>query len=308
MARIITILNQKGGVGKTTTVVNLGAYLAYFQKKTLVIDLDPQFNATIGLGIRHAERETIYHALIGEIDIKSAVRATSLAHLDIVPSSPDLSGALVELLDLPDRNERLQNVIEPLREEYDFILIDLGPSLNILTLNGLVASDEVLIPVQCEYFSLEGIHQLLETVNLVKEKLGHPIKISGALLTMYDKREKLSREMAREIRRRFPYRVYDIEIPQSVALAEAPSFRRPVMLHAPQSSGAFAYEALAREIIGLGLPEEKRDDYDFGKYEPAAENYTEPAAFAESFQSDLPEPEPFLLIDFTLEEEDSPGD
>ncbi len=305
MARVITILNQKGGVGKTTTVVNLGAYLAYFQKKTLVVDLDPQFNATIGLGVRHAERETIYHALIGEIDVKSAVRATSLAHLDIVPSSPDLSGALVELLDLPDRNERLRNVLEPLREEYDFILIDLGPSLNILTLNGLMASDEVLIPVQCEYFSLEGIHQLLETVRLVRENLNHPVKISGALLTMYDKREKLSREMAREIRKRFPYRVYDIEIPQSVALAESPSFRRPVMLHAPQSSGAFAYEALAREIIGGGETP-VRDAYDFGKYDPVAETeFFEPETetFPESVPSEFPEPEPFLLIDFTLEEE-----
>lgn len=323
MARVITILNQKGGVGKTTTVVNLGAYLAYLGKTTLVVDLDPQFNATIGLGVRHAERETIYHALIGEIDVKSAIRATSLAHLDIVPSSPDLSGALVELLEFPDRNERLRNVIAPLREEYDFILIDLGPSLNVLTLNGLLASDEVLIPVQCEYFSLEGIHQLLKTVELVKKNLGHPIKISGALLTMYDKREKLSREMAREIRKRFPYRVYDIEIPQSVALAESPSHRRPVMLHAPQSSGALAYEALAREIVG-GAPEESRDAYNFEKPEPT----THEEAFSDSerdtyssvqvleediarieksevIREELGEPEPFLLIDFSSEENKS---
>ncbi len=302
MARVITILNQKGGVGKTTTVVNLGAYLAYFQKKTLVVDLDPQANATLALGVRHAERETVYHALTGEIDVKSAVRATSLAHLDIVPSSQNLSGALVELLELPDRNERLRNVLDPLRDEYDFILIDLGPSLNILTLNGLMASDEVLIPVQCEYFSLEGIHQLLETVDLVRKNLGHDIRISGALLTMYDKREKLSREMAREIRKRFPYKVYDIEIPQSVALAESPSFKRPVMLHAPQSSGAMAYEALAREFLGL-REEPARDAYDFSKYAPE-EVKSAPAPETKIFGEPEDFPEPFLLIDFTLENPD----
>lgn len=242
-------MNQKGGVGKTTTVMNLGGYLAMHGKKTLIIDFDPQFNATIGLGIRHAERETIYHALIGEVDVLSAVRATSLAHLDIVPASQDLAGALVELLEFSDRNERLKNIIRPLRERYDFILIDLGPSLNMLTLNGLIASDEVLIPVQCEYYSLEGIRQLLDTIDLVRKNLNHPLSIAGALLTMYDKREKLSREVAREIRKRFPYHVYDVEIPRSVALAEAPSYQKPVMLYAPQSPGAMAYEALAREII-----------------------------------------------------------
>lgn len=257
MARVITILNQKGGVGKTTTVMNLGGYLAMLGKNTLIIDLDPQFNATLGLGVRHTDRATIYHAIIGEIDIQHTVRTTSLARLDIIPASQDLAGALVELLEFSDRNERLKNIIRPLRNEYDFILIDLGPSLNMLTLNGLIASDEVLIPVQCEYYSLEGIRQLLDTIDLVRKNLHHPLTIAGALLTMYDKREKLSREVAREIRRRFPYHVYDVEIPRSVALAEAPSYQKPVMLYAPQSPGALAYEALAREIIH-GKKEETR--------------------------------------------------
>lgn len=259
MARVITILNQKGGVGKTTTVMNLGGYLAMLGQRTLIIDLDPQFNATIGLGVAHGDAETIYHAIIGESKIFDVVKSTSLARLDLIPSSSDLTGALVELLEFPDRNERVRNVIAPLRDRYDFILIDLGPSLNILTLNGLIASDEVLVPVQCEYYSLEGIRQLLETIDLVQKNIGHPLTIAGALLTMYDKREKLSREVAREIRKRFPYHVYDVEIPRSVSLAEAPSYQKPVMLYAPQSPGALAYEALAREIIGMKTEEEKRD-------------------------------------------------
>lgn len=269
MTRVITILNQKGGVGKTTTVMNLGGYLAMFGKNTLIIDLDPQFNATLGLGVRHAERATIYHAIIGEVDIRHTVRPTSLARLDIIPASQDLAGALVELLEFSDRNERLKNIIHPLREEYDFILIDLGPSLNMLTLNGLIASDEVLIPVQCEYYSLEGIRQLLDTIDLVRKNLHHPLIIAGALLTMYDKREKLSREVAREIRRRFPYHVYDVEIPRSVALAEAPSYQKPVMLYAPQSPGALAYEALAREIIS-----NKKEETRIAPIEKISESFT----------------------------------
>lgn len=311
MARIITILNQKGGVGKTTTVMNLGGYLAMLGKNTLIVDFDPQFNATIGLGVRHAERQTIYHALIGETDIQSAIRATSLARLDIVPASQDLAGALVELLEFSDRNERLKNVLSAVRDEYDFILIDLGPSLNMLTLNGLVASDEVLIPVQCEYYSLEGIRQLLETIDLVRKNLRHPLKIAGAVLTMYDKREKLSREVAREIRRRFPYRVFDVEIPRSVALAEAPSYQKPVMLYSPQSPGAVAYETLAREIINLPKdPEEYRRPVERISESfvaaPAAvgelirEIEEEADAIEEMAESD----EPFLLFDILEETRD----
>ncbi len=248
MARIIAIFNAKGGVGKTTTTINLGAYLAMLGKKILLIDFDPQYNATIALGVRHGTDETIYHALLAGVGPERTIKQTYLANLEIVPASADLAGALVELVELPEREWYLKNFLEKIRGWYDFIFIDLGPSLNLLTVNGLAASDEVLVPIQCEYLSLEGLSQLLQTIDLVKNNLGHDIRSVSALLTMYDKRERLSREIAREIRKRFPNYVYEVEIPRSVALAEAPSFQKPIMLYAPQSPGALAYERLAREI------------------------------------------------------------
>jgi chromosome partitioning protein len=250
MARVIAICNQKGGVGKTTTAINLSAYLALAGRKTLLIDFDPQFNSTVGAGAKYAVDETIYHALLAGQAPERVIKPTYLSNLELAPASPDLAGALVELVNLPERESYLKNFVDKMRNNYDFILIDLGPSLNLLTVNGLVAADEVLIPMQCEYYSLEGLDQLLQTIQLVRENLGHPIKIAGALLTMYDKREKLSREIAREVRKRFPYKVFEVEIPRSVSLAEAPSVKKPVVLYAPQSPGAIAYERLAKEIIG----------------------------------------------------------
>ncbi|MEK7650917.1 MAG: ParA family protein [Patescibacteria group bacterium] len=249
MARVICIYNAKGGVGKTTTAMNLSAYLAMTGRKTLLIDFDPQYNATVGLGIQRAPDETIYHILLAGQAPERAIKDTYLSNLQMIPASPDLAGALVELVNLPDREWYLKNFIEKIRNNYEFILIDLGPSLNLLTVNGLASADEVLVPVQCEYYSLEGLSQLLESVDLVKNNLGHEIKSVSALLTMYDKRERLSREIAREVRKRFPYKVFEVEIPRSVSLAEAPSFQKPIMLYAPQSPGALAYERLAREII-----------------------------------------------------------
>ena len=251
MARVIAICNQKGGGGKTTTAMNLSAYLAMAGKHTLLVDFDPQFNATVGVGATHAPDETIYHALLAGVAVERIIKPTYLSNFEIAPSSADLAGALVELVNLPDRETYLRNFINRIRDRYDFILIDLGPSLNLLTVNGLMAADEVIVPIQCEYYSLEGLNQLLETLDLVRNNLGHQIQVAGALLTMYDKREKLSREIAREVRRRFPHKVYEIEIPRSVGLAEAPQFKKPIMLYAPQSSGARAYEALAREVIGV---------------------------------------------------------
>lgn len=249
MARVIAICNQKGGVGKTTTAMNLSAYLSMAGKKTLLIDFDPQFNATSGIGVIHNEDETIYHALLASQDVERVIKKTHLALLDAIPASADLAGAFIELVDVPDRERHLRRFVDGIRHRYDFIVIDLGPSLHLLTVNGLLAADEVIVPVQCEYYSLEGLTQLLQTIELVKTNLEHPLTVTGALLTMYDKRERLSREVAREIRRRFPYRVFDVEIPRSVSLAEAPSFKKPIVLYAPQSAGALAYERLAREII-----------------------------------------------------------
>lgn len=250
MVRVITIFNQKGGVGKTTTAMNLAAYLAFLGKRTLLIDFDPQFNASVGLGVRYnPEHETIYQALFTKQPVESVIKSTHLSNLDIIPSSADLSGALVELVNIPNRERFLKNVVDQIRSYYDFILIDMGPSLNLLTINGLVAADEVVIPVQCEYYSLEGLNQLLQTIDLIKKNLGHPLKISGALLTMYNEQEPLSRDVAREIHDRFPHYVYKNKIPRSASLAESPRFQRPVILYDPQSPGAQAYEALAKELI-----------------------------------------------------------
>jgi len=254
MARVIAIFNQKGGVGKTTTAMNLSGYLAMLGKRTLLVDLDPQSNATVGLGIAHEPENTVYHALLAGRDVHQVIRRTHLSGLDLMPSSPDLSGALVELIEVPERERLLRRLLDKVRTHYDFIVIDLGPSLNLLTVNGLLAADEVIVPIQCEYYSLEGLGQVIETLSLIRENLEHPLAVNGALITMYDKREKLSREIAREIRKRFPYRVYDVEIPRSVALAEAPSFQKPIMLYAPQSPGAVAYERLARELVGAPAP------------------------------------------------------
>ncbi len=262
MSRAIAICNQKGGVGKTTTAMNLSAYLALQGKRTLLIDFDSQFNATVGVGVTHAADETIYHVLLAGQAVERVVKKTYLANLDVIPASPDLAGALIELVNLPDREYYLRNFVQKIKPNYDFLIIDLGPSLNLLTVNGLLAADEVIVPIQCEYYSLEGLTQLLETLDLVRNNLGHPLKVSGALLTMYDRREKLSREIAREVRRRFPHYVYEVEIPRSVALAEAPSFKKPVMLYAPQSPGALAYERLAREVMTQN-PQEEAVNIDF---------------------------------------------
>lgn len=250
MARIISICNQKGGVGKTTTAVNLGAYLALSGRRVLLVDFDPQANASSALGYDPLKIEySVYHGILNYIPAKSLVKPSLLHNFHIIPAAPHLAGALIELVDVPDREYFLRRFLHQLRHEYDYILIDLPPSLSLLTVNGLAASDEVLIPVQAEYYSLEGIGQLLETIELIQKNLAHPIAVRGALVTMYDKREHLSREVAKNLRRHFPHTVFEIEIPRSIALAEAPSFSKPVVLYKPDSSGALAYRQLADEII-----------------------------------------------------------
>ena len=250
MAKIISLVNQKGGVGKTTSAINLATYLAAAGKFVLLVDLDPQGNASSGLGIDiHKMEKSLYHSMVlGEHPSKIVIRLNSMEH-DVIPANQDLAGAGVELVNMENREFRLYNVLREIRTNYDYIIIDSPPSLGLLTINGLVASDEVIIPVQTEYFALEGLSQLLNTVNLVKENLQPDLKIMGALLTMYDKRNRLSRQVIKEVQDHFPGHVFDSIIPRSVRLAEAPGFGKSILSFDAFSKGARSYKNLAREII-----------------------------------------------------------
>ena len=260
MARVIAICNQKGVVGKTTTSVNLGAYLAALGRRVLLIDFDPQANATSSLTGSSHER-SIYHGILGQSHFEELIKPTQVLGYHFVPSSEDLAGGLVELVNVEDREYYLRNFVNQLRHRYDYILIDLPPSLSLLTVNGLVAADEIIIPVQAEYFGMEGLGQLLRTINMVRENLSHPLRVTGVLITLYDKRERLPRQVAKSLRRNFPHPVFSVEIPRSIHLAEAPSFNQPILIYNPGSAGALAYRRLAEEIIAGEQNAEQVDRY-----------------------------------------------
>jgi len=253
VARVTACTNQKGGVGKTTTVVNLAAFLALSGARTLVIDIDPQGNATSGLGIdRRAIRRSSYDALVDRVPISELVVATPVAGLDLVPSAPALSGAEVELVGVPSREHRLSASMAELSGDYERVLIDCPPSLGLLTLNALTAADGVLIPIQTEYYALEGLSQLVNTIRRVREGLNPRLEIEGVLLTMYDARTNLSAQVASEVRRHLNGSVYETVVPRSVRLSEAPSHGVPIALYDPSSRGANAYRELAGEVTARG--------------------------------------------------------
>jgi chromosome partitioning protein len=253
MSQIISIVNQKGGVGKTTTAVNLGAYLANLGKFVLLVDLDPQANATSGLGIDHQNLERgVYESLIGEVGINEIVRNTKHEGYRLAPATQNLAGANIELVNVGDREFKLNEMLQQARAHYDYILIDCPPSLGLLTINGFTAADKVLIPVQAEYYALEGLGQLLRTVELVKDNLNPDLDIMGAVITMFDKRTRLSDQVMRELYQYFPNKIFRSVIPRNVRLTEAPSYGQSILEYDPYSKGGRAYGRLAREILELG--------------------------------------------------------
>jgi chromosome partitioning protein len=260
MSRVIAIANQKGGVGKTAVAVNLPVFLTAFGKKVLLVDTDPQANATFSLGIKPRDlNDSLYEALMGQISPREIIRRTPFLAFDIMPTSHNLSGANIELVNMDNREFKLKEVIDMVKDDYDFVVIDCPPSLGVLTLNALVAADEVIIPVQAEYLALEGLSQLLYNVKMINENLERNIKILGALLTMYSRKNVVSQKIAKDLRRNFPGYVFDTVIPRTVALSESPIYGRTILRHSPNSTAVHAFRELAREIVYKANKDNLRD-------------------------------------------------
>ncbi len=251
MERIIAIANQKGGVGKTTTAINLSACLAEAGQKVLVVDIDPQGNTTSGLGIvKEKIKDTIYEVMLQEINIRQAVRKNVFDNLDIIPSNVNLAGAEIDLIDIEDREYVLKNSIYEIKDEYDYIILDCPPSLSMLTVNAMTASDTVLVPIQCEYYALEGLTQLIHTINLVKKKLNPDLELEGVVFTMYDSRTNLSLQVVENVKDNLNQNIYKTIIPRNIRLAEAPSHGLPINIYDTKSAGAESYRLLAQEVMG----------------------------------------------------------
>ena len=249
MGKVITVANQKGGVGKTTTAVNVSTILAKKNKKVLIIDADPQGNATSGLGLEKEVEKSVYDVLVNDVSILDIMQKTSIKNLQVCPANMNLAGAEVQLVTQMSREQRLKEKLDEVKDEFDFIFIDCPPSLGLITLNAFTAADSVFIPVQCEYFALEGLGQLLNTINLVKKHLNKSLEVEGAVLTMYDSRTNLSNQVVKEVQRYFGDKVYKTVIPRNIKLSEAPSYGMPITIYDSKSKGARAYEKLARELI-----------------------------------------------------------
>ena len=257
MGKVVAVANQKGGVGKTTTAINLSTVLAKKGKKVLLIDADPQGNATSGIGVDKNQGFSTYDVLIEDIMIENTLQETSIKNLDLCPSNINLAGAEVQLVKLERRERRLKEKLDEIKDEYDFVIIDCPPSLGLITLNAFTAADSVLIPVQCEYYALEGLGQLINTINLVRQSTNQDLTIEGALLTMYDQRTNLSNQVVKEVKKYFENKVYKNIIPRNVRLSEAPSYGMPITMYDPRSKGARAYEKFAKEFLKNNEEEQK---------------------------------------------------